>query len=153
MLEPQSGCEARDEHQRAHALDGEFRQVLFVDASFQFGDVGVLLNLNPKNKSIADLVPADITIRRNLVSKPLEWRGSKWQVKNAFELKNARRVLVEGNVFEHVWAGAQTGYAIVFTPRNQGGRAPYGFGVVELPEGIRVALDLRLRRHHRGVPT
>ena len=25
------------------------------DASFQFGDVGVLLNLNPKNKSIADL--------------------------------------------------------------------------------------------------
>ncbi|MEO7119156.1 MAG: histidine kinase, partial [Candidatus Limnocylindrales bacterium] len=28
-----------------------------VDGSFQFGDVGVLLNLNPKNKSIADLVP------------------------------------------------------------------------------------------------
>ncbi len=28
-----------------------------VDASFQFGDVGVLLNLNPKNKSIADLIP------------------------------------------------------------------------------------------------
>ena len=28
-----------------------------MDASFQFGDVGVLLNLNPKNKSIADLVP------------------------------------------------------------------------------------------------
>ena len=28
-----------------------------VDASFQFGDVGVLLNLNPKNKSIADLLP------------------------------------------------------------------------------------------------
>ena len=26
-------------------------------ASFQFGDVGVLLNLNPKNKSIADLIP------------------------------------------------------------------------------------------------
>jgi pilus assembly protein CpaE len=28
-----------------------------MDGSFQFGDVGVLLNLNPKNKSIADLVP------------------------------------------------------------------------------------------------
>ena len=28
-----------------------------VDASFQFGDIGVLLNLNPKNKSIADLIP------------------------------------------------------------------------------------------------
>ena len=31
--------------------------VVLVDGSFQFGDVGVLLNLNPKNKSIADLVP------------------------------------------------------------------------------------------------
>src|SRR2546426_620321 len=33
------------------------KKVCLVDASFQFGDVGVLLNLNPKNKSIADLVP------------------------------------------------------------------------------------------------
>src|SRR4029079_11437660 len=33
------------------------KSVLLMDGSFQFGDVGVLLNLNPKNKSIADLVP------------------------------------------------------------------------------------------------
>jgi pilus assembly protein CpaE len=33
------------------------KDVVLVDGSFQFGDVGVLLNLNPKNKSIADLVP------------------------------------------------------------------------------------------------
>jgi len=33
------------------------KKVALVDASFQFGDVGVLLNLNPKNKSIADLIP------------------------------------------------------------------------------------------------
>ncbi len=33
------------------------KTVVLVDGSFQFGDVGVLLNLNPKNKSIADLVP------------------------------------------------------------------------------------------------
>ena len=32
-------------------------RVALMDGSFQFGDVGVLLNLNPKNKSIADLVP------------------------------------------------------------------------------------------------
>jgi pilus assembly protein CpaE len=32
-------------------------RVVLVDGSFQFGDVGVLLNLNPKNKSIADLAP------------------------------------------------------------------------------------------------
>ena len=28
-----------------------------MDGSFQFGDVGVLLNLNPRSKSIADLIP------------------------------------------------------------------------------------------------
>jgi pilus assembly protein CpaE len=33
------------------------KRVCVVDASLQFGDVGVLLNLNPKNKSIADLMP------------------------------------------------------------------------------------------------
>src|SRR4051794_32613731 len=33
------------------------KKVVLMDGSFQFGDVGVLLNLNPKNKSIADLVP------------------------------------------------------------------------------------------------
>jgi pilus assembly protein CpaE len=31
------------------------KRVALVDSSFQFGDVGVLLNLNPRNKSIADL--------------------------------------------------------------------------------------------------
>ncbi len=33
------------------------QNVCLVDGSLQFGDVGVLLNLNPKSKSIADLVP------------------------------------------------------------------------------------------------
>src|SRR5262245_43258472 len=33
------------------------KSVVLMDGSFQFGDVGVLLNLNPRNKSIADLVP------------------------------------------------------------------------------------------------
>lgn len=36
------------------------KKVALWDASFQFGDVGVLLNLNPKNKSIADVLP-DLT--------------------------------------------------------------------------------------------
>jgi hypothetical protein len=75
--------------------------------------------------SIPNLVPSDITIRRNYFTKPLEWRGQKWQVKNAFELKNARRVLVEGNVFENVWVAAQAGYAILLSTRNQDGKAPW----------------------------
>lgn len=33
------------------------RETVLMDGAFQFGDVAVLLNLNPKAKSIADLVP------------------------------------------------------------------------------------------------
>jgi IPT/TIG domain len=47
--------------------------------------------------------------------------GTVWTVKNLFELKNARRVLVERNVMQNNWQAAQAGYAIVFTPRNSGG--------------------------------
>jgi hypothetical protein len=74
---------------------------------------------------IPGLVPTDITFRRNYVTKPLAWRGRKLNVKNLFELKNARRVLVEFNVFENTWVDAQTGFAIVLTPRGDGGRSPW----------------------------
>jgi hypothetical protein len=47
--------------------------------------------------------------------------GTVWQVKNLLELKNARGVTIEFNVFENNWAAAQMGYAILFTPRNQDG--------------------------------
>src|SRR5206468_1482644 len=46
-------------------------------------------------------------------------------VKNLFELKNARRVLIDGNLFEYNWPQAQNGYAILFTVRNQDGNAPW----------------------------
>jgi PKD repeat protein len=57
--------------------------------------------------------------------------ASKWTVKNIFELKNARRVLAEGNVFEDNWAAGQGGVGIVLTPRNQDGTAPWS-GVSEV---------------------
>ncbi len=82
--------------------------------------------------AIPDLVPSDIEIRRNHVSKPLSWKvgdpsfqGMPWAVKNLFELKNARRVLIEGNLFEHNWVHAQAGFAIIFTVRNERGSAPW----------------------------
>ncbi len=49
----------------------------------------------------------------------------RWTVKNLLELKNARRVTIDGNLFEYHWQAAQVGYAIVFTPRNQEGTAPW----------------------------
>jgi hypothetical protein len=81
---------------------------------------------------IAGLVPSDIEIRRNHVTKPLAWMkghpdyaGLEWTVKNLLELKNARRVLIDGNLFEHNWPAAQSGFAILFTVRNQDGSAPW----------------------------
>jgi len=71
------------------------------------------------------LVPSDLVFRRNHVTRPAAWRSEKWNVKNLFELKNARRVLVEGNLFENHWVDAQPGYAIVFTPRGEHGAAPW----------------------------
>jgi hypothetical protein len=70
------------------------------------------------------LVPSDIEIRRNHFFKPLEWRD-RWTVKNLFELKNAHRVLVEGNVFENNWVDGQNGFALVFKSANQDGGAPW----------------------------
>ena len=82
--------------------------------------------------AVNGLVPSDIHIVRNHFAKPLRWKidhpsyeGTPWAVKNLFELKNARRVLVEGNLLEHNWPHAQNGFAILFTPRNQEGRAPW----------------------------
>lgn len=78
--------------------------------------------------AIDGLVPSDIEIRCNLFSKPEAWRAgdrSTWLVKNLFELKNARRVLVEGNRLENCWANGQVGFAIVLTPRNADGRSPW----------------------------
>lgn len=82
--------------------------------------------------AIADLVPSDIEILRNHFRKPLSWKPDdpsyarlRWSTKNLFELKNARRVLVSGNLFEQNWVSAQSGFAILFTVRNQGGRSPW----------------------------
>ncbi len=73
--------------------------------------------------AVPGLTPSNIVIRGNTISKPLIWkeREVQWRVKNLLELKNARAVLVEQNLFERNWADAQSGYAILFTVRNQKG--------------------------------
>jgi hypothetical protein len=80
----------------------------------------------------ATLTPADIEIRQNHFFKPLIWmkgqagyvgatNGNPFIVKNLLELKNAQRVLVEGNILEYSWAFSQSGFAILLTPKNQAG--------------------------------
>jgi hypothetical protein len=82
--------------------------------------------------AIPNLVPSDIEVRGNYLFKPLTWQqgsatyaGFAWSIKNLFQLKNAQRVLVDGNVMEHNWLQSQNGYSVLFTVRNQDGSAPW----------------------------
>jgi hypothetical protein len=83
--------------------------------------------------AIRDLVPTGIELRGNHFYKPWSWRrgdagntGYVPVVKNLFEIKNARDVVLEGNVFENNWVGAdQHGIPILFTPRGEDGAAPW----------------------------
>jgi len=102
-----------------------------IDGNYLEGS-GENLIFGGADPAIANLVPSDIEIRRNHFFKPLSWKaddpsyaGTHWSVKNLLELKNARRVLVRCNVFEHNWADAQVGISILMTPRNQDGSAPW----------------------------
>jgi hypothetical protein len=79
-----------------------------------------------------EMIPSNIEIRGNYVFKPLSWKvghptyaGKHWTIKNSLELKNAKNVVIDGNIFENCWADAQVGIPILFTVRNQEGSAPY----------------------------
>lgn len=74
--------------------------------------------------AVPNLVPSDIIVRGNHITRPLAWKG-KWRVKNLIESKNSRRVLIEGNVIENVWTDAQTGYAMVLKSVDQDSNAPW----------------------------
>jgi hypothetical protein len=100
------------------------------------------------------VTPADITIRHNHLFKPLTWMPRPPQsgyvgarnrtpsgcprfdppgsgqcpfiVKNLFELKNAQRLLFEGNVLENAWAGfTQHGQSILIEGANTSANASY----------------------------
>ncbi|MGQ0643797.1 MAG: Ig-like domain-containing protein [Gemmatimonadaceae bacterium] len=75
--------------------------------------------------AIPNLNPSDIEIRGNHIYKPLSWQGGKWTVKNLLELKQAVRVLIEGNILEGSWVDGQTGMAVVLKSTNQNGGAPW----------------------------
>jgi len=73
--------------------------------------------------------PCDIEIRNNYMYKPISWNpldptyiGTPYIVKNLFELKNACRTLVEGNILANTWGGfSQDGSAFLIGPKNQEG--------------------------------
>jgi hypothetical protein len=65
---------------------------------------------------INELVPSDVEILRNVLAKSFRWKkddeqfaGTAWSVKNLLELKNARRVLIEGTSSSSTGPNRKTG--------------------------------------------
>lgn len=73
--------------------------------------------------STLKLVPSNCVIRGNTLSKPLKWREEGWLVKNLFEIKNGRNIVVKDNLMLNNWGGGQDGTAVLFTTREDNGPA------------------------------
>jgi len=73
----------------------------------------------------AALVPSDIEIRNNHLFKPLSLIASRYNVKNLLEFKATQRAVATGNTLENNPAKSQNGFAVLITPRNQVGNAPW----------------------------
>ena len=73
---------------------------------------------------VDSLVPSDIEIRGNHITRPDEWQG-KFTVKTLVEFKTGRRVLIEGNLIERNWADGQSGFAVLLKSVDQYGDAPW----------------------------
>ena len=94
------------------------------DNYIEAGSIGVLFG--GAAPAVPNLVPSDIVFQRNTVTRPLALRSvTGYGIKNAFELKNARRVTVRGNLFEHNWPDGQAGWTITITVRANSTTAPW----------------------------
>lgn len=97
----------------------------FVITNNQLEAAGENILFGGADPTIPNLIPSDIAITGNDITKPLAWRTQGWSVKNVVELKNAQRVVITGNTIEHSWTGGQTGFLLVLTVRDQSGGAPW----------------------------
>ena len=86
---------------------------------------GENIMIGGSDPSIPNLVPSDINISRNTIRKQPGWRGLGYTIKNLIEVKNAQRIVIDSNLMEYCWAQAQQGYALMITPVNQDGGAPW----------------------------
>jgi hypothetical protein len=81
---------------------------------------------------IQDLVPSDIEISHNHMSRSLTWwhahpsyQGTFWAIKNGGELKNSRYVLIHGNIVEYVPVVSQHAQSFMHAPRAQESHATW----------------------------
>jgi hypothetical protein len=75
--------------------------------------------------------PSDATITGNTFAWQKRWNpadpsydGSKWSLKNLFELKNAQRLVIRDNVFDYWFPSGQV-FSVQLTVRNNDGTNPW----------------------------
>jgi hypothetical protein len=86
---------------------------------------GMSILFGGADSSSPNHIPSDILVEGNHMTKRLEWKGQGYAIKNNFELKSARRVVVRNNLLERSWTDAQVGYSVVITVHNDGGGSPW----------------------------
>lgn len=99
---------------------------IFLDSYFEASGENIMFG--GSDPSIPGLVADTVEIRRSIFFKPLSWKvgdpsyaGIEWSVKNLFETKSVRRIILDGNVFENSWLQSQIGFAILLKSANQEG--------------------------------
>ena len=85
---------------------------------------GENLMFGGSDPAISGLSPSDIEVRGNYFTKPPAWRTQTWTIKNLFELKHARRMLVEGNILDTTWYSQQD-FVVNIKGADDSGKAPW----------------------------
>lgn len=92
---------------------------------------GEVLMFGGADASVPNLVPSDATITGNTFAWQKRWNpadpsydGSKWLLKNLFELKNAQRLVIRDNVFDYWFPSGQV-FSVQLTVRNNDGTNPW----------------------------
>lgn len=86
--------------------------------TFQAGSENILVGGDVT--AITDVVPSDLMFDGVTLTRPASWKtdGVKRGVKNLFELKAGRRVVLRKATLAGCWVSGQSGFAIMLTPRN-----------------------------------
>jgi hypothetical protein len=118
---------------------------------------GEVIMFGGADPSIPGMLPADILIDNNTLTRPMAWKGSTWTIKNIFELKAALRVTFTNNDLSNNWLAAQTGYAILLKSVNQDGTQTWAEVRDVVIRGNRVTnvssvLNIAPNPGHPGVP-
>jgi len=126
-----SDCHGKGIDSQAIAIWGGSGPFKFVNNRLEGAGENIIFG--GSDPAITNVIPSDAEIRGNYIYTPIAWKGtltstggtSLWTKKNLFETKNARRILLEGNVLDGSWGDGQVGNAFVLKSSNQGGKCTW----------------------------